>query len=350
LFPECRYECWASSHSTQRISCVYAELPQVLRAEIRQFMLLPMAPYILDWIKLRGIRGKKFEFQPAPCFIHEIPHYSASMTPESIPNYEKLSRNMPHQVRKKFDNLRTSDRPGKQSKVEGPQSNASYGRERLPVEVILKHRCLPPRRPGPASMRPLAQATLVDENYCLCLLLGFFLSSGQRFFFHWRIAFSLRSNARPVGLWQLHPRSRSTFQTCPGWYLIPHSRSIKSATLHAVHRLVSYPRDSGPRLRADLILPKSSLVSRRLRPARPAFLSPATPDSAKVRAQRLTDCRCAPTRRATSASWIPCFKSFAACKRRASSASKFRFTPAGFPMHKSILDFSNNVTILCGTQ
>jgi hypothetical protein len=36
--------------------------------------------------------------------------------------------------------------------------------------------------------------------------------------------------------------------------------------------------------------------------------------------------------------------------RRFSSASKFRFNPAGFPMHWSIQQVLKNVTILCGTQ
>ncbi len=257
---------------------------------------------------------------------------------------------MTHQMRKEFHNLRASNRSRKQTEVKSPPGDASDGRNRLPIEMKLKHWSLSTRRPGTAAMRSFAQTAFVHKYNGLPLQLGFFLSSGHRFFFHWRIASSSRSIARVVGLWQLHPSLFSTFQTCPEWYRIPHSRSIRSATLQAVQRLVSYPSASGPRFSASRIFPRSDSERRGLRPARPAFFSPDMPDSLSCRAQRLTDCRCTPTRRATSASWIPSFNSFAACRRRFSSTSKLRFTPAGFPMHWSIQRVPKNVTIICGTQ
>ena len=237
-----------------------------------------------------------------------------------------------------------------QSKVEAPPGDSGDGRQTLPVEVILQHRCLSSGRPRAIPIRPLAQPAFVHEHYGSTLVSGFFLISGQRFFFHCRIASSSRSKARPVGRWQLHPNCRNIRQTWPGWYVTPQASPIKWATRLAVHSLVSYPSASGPRFKPPSIFFRSAGLSRGLRPARPACLSPALPLSANCHAHRFTDWRCTPTRRATSASDSPRFNSLPASIRRRSNASKSRRTPSGFPMPTTIHSFLSDVTILYGSQ
>lgn len=313
-------------------------------------MLFQMSPNVFNRIKLRCIAGEKFNFKLSLCFFNEIPDHSTMMAAQPIPDHEKIARDMAHQMSQKFNYLGTSYCSGKKTEVKSPPGNACNSRNCLPIEVKLKYRSLPTRRPGTTTMRPFAQTAFVYEYNGLPLYLGFFLSSGQRFFFHWRMASSFRSRALPVGRWQLHPSCFKIFQTCPGWYCTPHSRSIRSATRHAVQRPVSYPKASGPRFSASRMFFSSFSDKRGFRPARLAFFRPAIPDSSNCLAQRLTDCRWAPTRRATSASWMPFPNSLAAFMRRFSSASKFRFTPAGFPIQRSILQNYKYVTILCGTQ
>ena len=313
-------------------------------------MMLQMSPNKFDGIELGCIGRQELNLDSSIGFFHEIPDQSTAMTAEPVPNHQNIARDMAHQMSKEFHNLRTSNSSRKQPEVKRPPGDARDCRKGLPVEMELKHWCLSARRPGAAAMRSFAQTAFVYKYNGLPLQLGFFLSLGHRLFFHRRIASSSRSIARVVGLWQLHPSFFSTFQTCPEWYRIPHSRSIRSATLQAVQRPVSYPSASGPRFRASRIFSRSTSERHGFRPARPACFSPAMPDSLSCRAQRFTDCRCTPTWRATSASWIPFFRSFAACRRRFSSASKLRFTPAGFPMHWSIHQIPKNVTILCGIQ
>src|SRR5438552_2196821 len=109
-----------------------------------------------------------------------------------------------------------------------------------------------------ATVRALAQSAFVDEDDGTPFFLGFFLISGQRRCFQRRILSSSRSSARPTGRWQLHPSCRRIRQACEGWYLTPHSCSIKWATRHEVHKLVSYPSASGPRFKPRSIRRQSS--------------------------------------------------------------------------------------------
>jgi hypothetical protein len=56
-----------------------------------------------------------------------------------------------------------------------------------------------------------------------------FLSWGQRSFFHWLMASSSRSRARPVGRWQVQSSLRRLRHTCETSYRTPHCRSISLA-------------------------------------------------------------------------------------------------------------------------
>src|SRR5678815_4327911 len=216
----------------------------------------------------------------------------------------------------------------------------------LPVEMILKNRGVSFRRPSPATVRPLAQSALVNKHYRAFFPLSFFLSLDQRFFFHRSIFSSSRSNARFAGLWQLHPSPCNIRHTWAGWYVTPHSCSIRSATREVVHSSVVHPLAWAPCLSLDSTRRRSAVLSNGFLPARPAFLSPRTPDSLSSLSQRLTDWRCTPTRRATSACTTPARKRPAASNRRRSSSSKSLRTPLGFPIHRTLSQKSKTVTIL----
>ena len=254
------------------------------------------------------------------------------MASKPIPYNQDFAPDMAQQVSQELDHLGTADRTGKQSKVKLSPGYPGHGRQMLPIKMVLKNRRLPSGRPRPTTVRPLAQPTLIDEYYRSLLPLGFFLSLGQRFFCQPSIFFSLRSNARRVGLWQLQPSSCKIRHTWAGWYFTPHSCSIRSATRTVVHNSVSYPRTWAPCLSLSSTRRRSAVLSNGFRPARPAFLSPRTPDSLISLSHRLTDWRCTPTSRATSDCDTPRRNSRAASKRRCSSASKSRRTPLGFPM------------------
>jgi hypothetical protein len=163
-------------------------------------------------------------------------------------------------------------------------------------------------------------------------LWAFFFSSGQRWRFHLWMAASLRSKARPAGRCGVQPMARNTRQAWTVEYFTPHSPWIRSATRQAVQRPVRYPRASGPRFRPCTMRCRSAIDSFGGRPARGARFNAGRPPSAKALAQRFTDCRCTPTRRATSASGTPCCRRRTPCRRRRSNFTRSRLTPAGCPM------------------
>jgi hypothetical protein len=253
-------------------------------------------------------------------------------------------------VFQKLHHLSTANRSGKQAKVKITPRHSSHRAQMLPVKVVLQNRCLPPGRPSPTTMGLFTQPALVHKDYRSTLVLRFFLSLGQRLFFHRSIFSSSRSNALRAGLWQLQPISCKIRHTWAGWCFTPHSSSIRSATREVVHSAVSYPRACAPCLSFLSTRCRSAGLSKGFRPARPAFLSPFIPDAPSSFAHRLTDWRCTPTRRATSAWLAPCRNSRAASSRRLSSASKSRRTPIGFPMHSTLTRNRSYVTIICKDQ
>src|SRR4030081_2243656 len=133
------------------------------------------------------------------------------MTGQAVPNDQQLIRQMTHQMSEELDHLRTLDGAGKEPKVKVPPRHPCHCRQSFPVEVVLQHRILSPRRPGAAAMGPLAEPALVDENYDPALIFGLFFNSGQRSFFQRWMALSSRSRARPADRWKLHPSRRRIF-------------------------------------------------------------------------------------------------------------------------------------------
>src|ERR1019366_9160361 len=98
------------------------------------------------------------------------------MTAQAVPNDQQLARQMAHQMFEELDHLRTFDGAGEEPEVKVPPRHPRHRRQGFPVEVVLQHRGLSPRRPGAAAMGPLAETALVDENYDPALIFGLFLT------------------------------------------------------------------------------------------------------------------------------------------------------------------------------
>src|SRR3979490_2538912 len=101
------------------------------------------------------------------------------MTGQAVPNDQQLIRQMTHQMSEELDHLRTLDGAGKEPKVKVPPRHPCHCRQSFPVEVVLQHRGLSPRRPGAAAMGPFAEPRLVDENYDPALIFGLFFTPAR---------------------------------------------------------------------------------------------------------------------------------------------------------------------------
>lgn len=134
---------------------------------------------------------------------------------QAVPDDEQFTRQLPHEMAQKIDDLFGFDRAVIQTKVKVPERNPGNRREIIPVEMVLEDGRLTARSPRAGPMGLLRKTAFIHEYYRPPFPAGFFLMAGHCFFFQWVIAPSFRSRARPTGRWELHPRPRRIFQTWP---------------------------------------------------------------------------------------------------------------------------------------
>ena len=193
-----------------------AEFAERLRTQVREFVVLPVAPDVLHRIELGGVAGQRLQRDPTALGTNVLLHEVTAVCGEPVPDDEELAAQMAMEVHEEFHDLRSFDRSREQPEVEAPPRDARDRREQVPVEVVLEDRCLPPRRPRATTVGPFGQSALVDEDDRLPVGRSVFFSVGQRTRFQWRIAASSRSSARPVGRWQLQPSCLRSRHTWPG--------------------------------------------------------------------------------------------------------------------------------------
>jgi len=179
-------------------------------------MLLAIAPNILHGIEFGRVGGKEFQEDLSFLVRDKLAHQPAAVHGQAVPDDRQAAADVPLEVAQKLDHLRGLDAAGEQTEEEVPDRDASHGRKALPIEGVLQNRRLAAGGPGAHPVRSLAQAALVHKHYGTALLERFFFISGQRTRFQRWMAGSSRCVARPTGRWQLQPRERKIFQTCPG--------------------------------------------------------------------------------------------------------------------------------------
>lgn len=188
-----------TTHAAERAAGMAVELSEIPWAEVRQLVVLQVAPDELGRIHLGGVRRQPLECDAAVLLFDVLPNDAATVSGETIPDDQELSRNVTRKMLQELDHLRSADRSGEEAKVEPPQRDPGDRGQQVPVEVILQHGRLAPWAPRAAPMGPLAQSTLVDEDDRLSLAGSVFFNAGHRWRFHRAMATSSRSSARPVG-------------------------------------------------------------------------------------------------------------------------------------------------------
>ena len=138
------------------------------------------------------------------------------MRRQAVPNNEQLAGNDAQQFFEEDHHLGTLNGIGKQLKVQIPFAETGDQRQVLPVEVMKQDRRLAAWSPSATAVWLLRQSAFVNEDDSSAFREGFFLAAGQVIRFHWRMAFSSRSSARPTGRCGLQPKPRKMRQTWPG--------------------------------------------------------------------------------------------------------------------------------------
>ena len=245
---------------------------------------------------------------------------------QPIPDDKQLARSeVAAQVFEEGDEIGRAHGAIDELEIEFPEGDPGHGRELVPGEAVLKNRSLASGRPGSHAMGPFADPGFVYENDGSALPGAVFFSAGQRFFFQCRMASSSRWAARPVGRWQEKFSPLSNRQTPDSEYCSPLIFSISRPTRRSVHRSVEYPCANAPASSAATTRFFSASVSAGGRPVCGALRSARTPFDLSALAQRPTEVRLTPSRRATSAGRTPRRNNRAPCKRRASSSARLGF-------------------------
>lgn len=158
LFPERGDQGWPSLHATQCAACMGTELGEVLRAKVRQLVLLPVTPDVFDGVEFRGIGRQELELDVAVLTIDVLFDESAAMRRQTVPDNQQFARDLSLEVSQERHDLGPADGAGKQPEIELPPGDARDCRELVPVEVVLQHRGLSPRGPAAAAMGPFTQS------------------------------------------------------------------------------------------------------------------------------------------------------------------------------------------------
>ena len=216
LFPEGFDQSRTPAHPPQRLARRPAQLGKVLGAKIGQLVLLAVAPDVFDGIELRRVGRQKLQLHGPALLGDKLPHQSAAVNGQPIPNDRQATTEVPLQMVQELDDLGRLDAAGKKPEIKVPYRDPGHSRQALPIEGILQHRRLATWSPSANPVRSLAQTAFVHKHYGSMLLERFFFISGQRTRFQRWIAGSSRWVARPTGRWQLQPKERSIFHTCPG--------------------------------------------------------------------------------------------------------------------------------------
>jgi hypothetical protein len=205
LLPEGCDQTGPTSHPPQCPTCHEAQLPPVFGTEIRQLVLLEVAPDVFGRVQFGRVGRQVLQGNSLAQRADEVMDLPTAVDAGPIPDNQQSPRQLSQQMTQKLNHLGAADGAVEELKIEVADGQAGHDRELLPVEMVLQHGRAASRRPSAHPVRLLAQPALVNKNDQPAFAERFFLMSGQRCRFQRPMARSFRSKARPTGRWQLQP-------------------------------------------------------------------------------------------------------------------------------------------------
>ncbi len=115
---------WAPAHAPQGAAGLIAELGEIARAEVGQFVVFPVAPYVFDRIEFRRVGWQALDGEPAPLRADELRDQPRPMLRQPVPDHQELARQAAQQMAEEVDDLRRTDGAGIEPEVEVPPGAA----------------------------------------------------------------------------------------------------------------------------------------------------------------------------------------------------------------------------------
>ncbi len=83
-----------------------AEAGEIARAEVGQFVMFPIAPYVLHRIEFRGIAWQPLDCEPPALGADEVFDQSRPMRRQPVPHHQQLAAQVAQQMAQKVHRLR----------------------------------------------------------------------------------------------------------------------------------------------------------------------------------------------------------------------------------------------------
>ena len=130
------------------------QVPHGIGTEISQLAILQMVPEPFIRIQVRGIRWKKFHFQPTLRLAQKVLNDFRAVNQRPIPQHNHPTMEMPLKVFQKRQGFLGTDTSFHQhQKHTAGSANNRNSRKLGPTGPMLENRCFPTRRPCPDTGR-----------------------------------------------------------------------------------------------------------------------------------------------------------------------------------------------------
>lgn len=199
------------------------DLVEIVRAEVREFTALDVAPHQLGRIEVRGVAGQAFDREPGALRPEVRLHGAALMGRQAIPDQNdpppaKFSLEVGQELDQGHVVVTARPRLKEESAAPEvpPERHGDGDGELLPIEGVDQDGGFPAGRPRPTDRRPLRDAALVLEDEPGAAAASVFFTWGQRAVIQCWIAASFRSLARLAGRCNVQSSFPRRRQTCPG--------------------------------------------------------------------------------------------------------------------------------------
>jgi hypothetical protein len=220
---KCQGQRGGASDATQAGTKLALNLAEMVRAEVREFAALDVAPHELGRVEVGRIAGQALHRQPGALRAEVRLHGLTLVRRQVIPNQDHTpTAHLPLEVGEEVDEgdvvvtarSRLKEEP-RAPEVPSERQGDGHG-ELLPIESVGQDRGLAAGRPRPADRRPLRDAALVFEDDPGVAAASVFFTVGQRVVIQAVIAASFRSLARLAGRCGVQSSVPRRRQTCPG--------------------------------------------------------------------------------------------------------------------------------------